>query len=715
MLSADLLETHSTREWQAYCLTHAPDSLHKSRLDDRLEKFLSDIVALRARVRLLGPGRVAADYDFLPPDAPLRQVQEALRLSYQVLVRDPSQLDGQLLGRLLGDGATSPQLDHLLSAARHSGARPRLLPRTGSLTPPGRALAENLDARGILALAVSPDGLCAVAGARGGSIRVWDVESGKLRHSIAAHGDRVRAVAVFSGGRKAVSASDDGMLAVLDLNEGKIERVLTAHGGAIATVAATIYGETAVAGMADGAVEVWDLAAGTLVRELRGLSTRVLALAIDATGRRVVAGAEDSSMRSWDLETGAVLALAGHAGPIAAVAVSRDGCRALSGARDQTLRIWNLDTGAAVSVLREPSINCLAILAEGRHAVRGSDAGITLWDIEDGSEIATLPGVGCDFLCPLPGGWKVLAANPLRVWDLDRAGSAAPWSLEPGTVTVTEDGSIALRGGSRGEIEIWDLARCELLRTLRLHEKRIRAAAVTPDGRLAITGAHDGTLRLWDLESGSVVRELPPHPGGVIRIDVVQEGRRMVTASGHAELRGWSLPDGDEIAGWSLPGHLAACAMTPDGRHAVVGLYLEGEEEPNRVWDLKAGRQLHVLRGHAEAIDAVVITPDGRRAVTGSVDETLRVWEIASGRELLRVDAPDHQVRGLAVSRDLRLVASAADDATVRLWELDTGKLLATFTCESHVSSVAFTPDGRTLVAAGINGALHCLDVLLGP
>jgi WD40 repeat protein len=35
----------------------------------------------------------------------------------------------------------------------------------------------------------------------------------------------------------------------------------------------------------------------------------------------------------------------------------------------------------------------------------------------------------------------------------------------------------------------------------------------------------------------------------------------------------------------------------------------------------------------------VAVTPDGRQAVTGSVDRTVRVWDLASGQEVARFDA----------------------------------------------------------------------------
>ncbi len=46
---------------------------------------------------------------------------------------------------------------------------------------------------------------------------------------------------------------------------------------------------------------------------------------------------------------------------------------------------------------------------------------------------------------------------------------------------------------------------------------------------------------------------------------------------------------------------------------------------------------LRTLAGHLAAVEAVAITPDGRYAVSGSIDHTLRIWELASGREVRKL------------------------------------------------------------------------------
>src|SRR5689334_3040732 len=47
-----------------------------------------------------------------------------------------------------------------------------------------------------------------------------------------------------------------------------------------------------------------------------------------------------------------------------------------------------------------------------------------------------------------------------------------------------------------------------------------------------------------------------------------------------------------------------------------------------------AGRRSTPLEGHTSAVSALAVTPDGRRALSGSEDRTLRLWDLESGNEI---------------------------------------------------------------------------------
>ena len=101
----------------------------------------------------------------------------------------------------------------------------------------------------------------------------------------------------------------------------------------------------------------------------------------------------------------------------------------------------------------------------------------------------------------------------------------------------------------------------------------------------------------------------------------------------------------------TLEGHTGwvnAVAITPDGRRAVSA----SRDQTLRLWDLESGQTLRTLEGHTESVSAVAVTPDGRRAVSGSYDETLRLWDLESGPNIAHARRPYGSVSAVAVTPD---------------------------------------------------------------
>ena len=166
-----------------------------------------------------------------------------------------------------------------------------------------------------------------------------------------------------------------------------------------------------------------------------------------------------------------------------------------------------------------------------------------------------------------------------------------------------------------------------------------------------------------------------------------------------------------------LQGHLVSVysvAFSPDGRRIVSG----SDDNTLRLWDAASGNTIgRPLRGHTGSVNSVAFSPDGRGLVSGSQDKTLRLWDAITGKPIAgALQGHTKGVLAVAFSPDGHQIASGSEDHTLRLWDAATGKQLGSPLRghTSNVTSVAFSPDGHQIVSGSDDKTLRLWDAATG-
>jgi cytochrome c len=125
-----------------------------------------------------------------------------------------------------------------------------------------------------------------------------------------------------------------------------------------------------------------------------------------------------------------------------------------------------------------------------------------------------------------------------------------------------------------------------------------------------------------------------------------------------------------------------------------------------RVWPLDGGAA-RVLEGHQQNVNGVAFTPDGRALVTVGYDATLRIWPLADGAPVIAtVPTP---LNAVAVAPDGEIVAAGADGKVYLLSAA--GELVGEIeAAETPIIAVALSSDGKLIAAAGIRGSVAIMD-----
>jgi WD40 repeat protein len=520
-----------------------------------------------------------------------------------------------------------------------------------------------------------------VTGATDGTVRLWDLASGRELVTLKGDDNRIQRVEISLDGTRLVTVSGTEQVTIFRIWDVTAQRQVAMlqegkEGERLGFLTAITPDRSRVitAGKGD-TVYVWDMETG---RELLAINVRgsVYAVALTPDGKHFVTGGRSNLATLRDLVSGReLMEFRGHTSAVSSLAVTPDGRRLISGSSDGVVRVWDVTSGRELLIMKGhtglyPLVDNIWVTSDGGRAITQS------WD------------------------------GTTRIWDLAAKGSE-PILLagHSGRVTsnvASSDGRLLITASMDKTARLWEAGTGREIRAL-THPETVTKAVFTLDGRCAVSGSTDGVLRVWDLETGGVISARKGHSGAIHTVTITADGSRIVTGGRDATARVWDVRSGREI--YILEGHtdeVRTAVVTLDGTLVLTG----SDDHTIRAWNLASGKQHRVLAGHINSVLSLAVAPDSRLVVSGSADYTLRVWDIDTGRELHIRVAHSSAVCGVALTPDGKRIVSGSYDGTIRIFELSSGVPLADLKWHgAGLRSMALTPDGMRLLTAAEDGS----------
>jgi RNA polymerase sigma factor (sigma-70 family) len=485
----------------------------------------------------------------------------------------------------------------------------------------GKELGSAAVAKGIAALAFSPDGRTVAGAGDHATVRIWATAGCRLVHELRGHGGLVGAV-VFTPDGKYLAAVGVAQTLLWEAATGKKRGPLAGIKGRGRRAAFTPDGKLLAVAANDHVVRLWDWAADREVRTLHRCPDYVRCLTFAPDGKTLACVSDGTVIHLWDPATGRPrLALPGHHERLTSVAYTPDGRTILTAAWDGTVRLWDarsgvqkrrLDAGRGGTwskTLDPAGLSGVAVSPDSKYiaAVR-SDHVVVLWEARTGKEVRHFRAV---------------------------------------SVAFSPDGQLLACGGY-GTRE---------------------------------TGLNTGLVRLYDLATGKEVRQLRGHLTPVCSVAFSSDGRTLVSCGyvllgmrtgepGESEtrfVRFWDVATGKERPPVLAGLRSNRALLSPDGR-TIASLGDLGKTIT--LLETATGGERARLVGHTESVFGVAFAPDGRTLASGSMDGSVRLWDVLSGKEIGRLKGHRHWVQSVAFAPDGKTLVSGSVDTTGLVWDV---------------------------------------------
>ncbi|KAL5076467.1 hypothetical protein RYX36_015451 [Vicia faba] len=239
----------------------------------------------------------------------------------------------------------------------------------------------------VLDLAITNDNQSVIAASSSNNLYAWDLNSGRVHHTLTGHKDKVCAVDVSkASSRHVVSAAYDRTIKVWDLLKGYCTNTIIFHSNCNALCFSS-DGQTIFSGHIDGNLRLWDIKTGKLLSEVVAHSLAVTSISLSRNGNVVLTSGRDNSHNLFDvrsLEVSSTLKAVGNrvASNWSRSCISPDDQNVAAGSYDGSVYVWSASKAETVCTLKEhtSSILCCAWSGLGRPLASADKNGVVcIW------------------------------------------------------------------------------------------------------------------------------------------------------------------------------------------------------------------------------------------------------------------------------------------------------------------------------------------------
>lgn len=527
----------------------------------------------------------------------------------------------------------------------------------------------------VTALAVSPDGTLLLTGTQAGGIKLYNLSTGQLKHSLFYSSYRINDVAFSFDSKRCGIVGESTTGYIIDVSNGTtlqtfrhtwVDGTYTYY-YPINSIAFAPNSYQFVTGGNDEYARIWNGASSTNLKH----SFDVLSVAYRPTGSEVVT-ADGNTIRRWNANTGAFIAtVATTANAVSQLLVTPDGNKVLTALYGSTAKLWDIETGVLLQNFQghTAAVRSIAYAPDGaRIYTASSDASLRVWGTQNSIELQRIPGH--------PG-----RANKIAI-SLD----------ETKVVTV----------GESAALHMWDASTTLYESTIYTNQRTNGVAFRADTEQLFVTSGTNTTLWDTDLLNSSV--SYLGHLASVLDIDATLNGNYLLSSSADNTAMLWEAGSGASIGTLFTDADVTSAAISDDATLAILGVNRQAS-----LWNPLTGEMLSRLAPNNISVTDVDLSGDGEIAITGGSDGYARLYQTDLTLPLIGYNTGDSSVNAVCLSPDKQTLLTGGADGVAHIFDLESGVELARYTAHEYpVQEVRFAPtSGAWALTLGQDGLAH--------
>lgn len=510
----------------------------------------------------------------------------------------------------------------------------------------------------------SPDGNLIATGAQDSSAILWDARNGALLYRLSGHLGSVVYTVFSYDGKLLATLSSDKTARIWDTSTGKMLRMFQADGESANEVQFSPDGKTlsAATGWGKNSISLWSVESGKKIRDLDGYSLR-----FSPDGQWVCLFDMNAAnlFRSGNLDGEPVKTLRSTLppsdGPMSFDVQNGyfmpDSKSMMLDAVGGPPEVYDIETGRLKLTLKGYAlpVQGATFSPNGEKIVVSSKSDLLEWDLTQGYLSRHLQGrhgrIGkAQFV---PNGQKIITVTDEyagAIWDANTGKEIRPletvygvWPIQSyaGVLAVSPDGQYFVRGHSYGTedgppfLSAWSVSDGNRIDSMYAFNEA-QGAAFSPDGKLLAVGIYT-SLFVWDIAARKWEKLAADDNGRYTSVAFFDENR-LAASTSNGKIEFWDVRGKKMIAQDYKPDRYYSNDLicSPDRQWVAASLGRKGiglwRCEPN-----KPPQFFHLFEGHDNSVLSLEFSPDSRRLLSSSLDNTVRIWDVEKKTELARL------------------------------------------------------------------------------